>query len=594
LRFTTFLTVVFPHLAAFRVEHLSLSDHVLTLTVSSRHRTARCPACHKRSRRVHSRFVRYLADTPMGSYGGVHLELHARRFRCLNAACARQTFRESFPEVAPRYQRRTPALQNGLEAVGFALGGQAGKRLATRLRLGPTGASRNTLLRLIRRAEIPSPIEPHTAPCDTDHQLRVLSVDDFAFRRGTRYGAILVDLKRHRVLDLLPDREAATFATWLGVHGGSEVAVVSRDRGGAFAEGARQGAPQATQVADRFHLLQNLGMALDRILIREHRVLSQVAHTIQPTPSAQSSSTAPSAPSVPDETAPTTTASQGTSPRPAPTPPTTATTRAERNHAAVEARRQARYERVVALQHDGHSTREIARRAGLCRNTVRRYLAAGAYTACAKRARRPHGCDAFDSYLRERWATGERTSRVLFAELRAQGDRGAESTVRQYLAAWREGPQRPGRRPPGPDAPAAPAPPKRRAFSARQTRWILLRPLDDLDDVERAYRTALCQESAPIATAQALAEQFRQMVRTRTRDDLDTWLVAASESGIPELVSFASGVQRDYAAVAAGLDGTWSQGQTEGQVNRLKLLKRQSYGRASFDLLRRQMLYHAA
>jgi transposase len=424
----------------------------------------------------------------------------------------------------------------------------------------------------------------------------VLSVDDFAFRRGTRYGAILVDLKRHRVLDLLPDREAATFANWLGVHGGSEVEVVSRDRGGAFAEGARQGAPQATQVADRFHLLQNLGMALDRMLIREHRVLSRVAHAIQAAssqadPSAQSISRAPA---VPDATAPPTKASQDTSPGAGEAPPTAATTRAERNHAAVEARRQARYERVVTLQQEGHSTRETARRAGLCRNTVRRYLTAGAYVACSKRARRPHGCDAFDGYLRERWAAGERNSRVLFAEIREQGYRGAESTVRQYLAAWRGGPRRPGRRPAGADAPAAPAPPMRRTFSARQTRWILLRPLEDLDDVERTYRTALCQESATIATAQSLVEQFRQMVRTRARDELDAWLAAAKASGISELVSFVTGVQRDYAAVAAAFSATWSQGQTEGQVNRLKLLKRQSYGRANFDLLRRQMLYHAA
>ncbi len=133
-----------------------------------------------------------------------------------------------------------------------------------------------------------------------------------------------------------------------------------------------------------------------------------------------------------------------------------------------------------------------------------------------------------------------------------------------------------------------------RTFSARQTRWILLRPLDELDDVERAYRSARCSESATIATAQALVDQFAQMARSRTQDGLDAWLTAASATGIAELASFVSGVRRDYAAVAAGLSQTWSQGQTEGQVNRLKLLKRQSYGRANFDLLRQQMLYHAA
>jgi transposase len=578
VRLTTFFAAVFPHLSALRVERLSLTDRTLTLTVSSRRRTAHCPSCRQRSKRVHSRYVRQLADIPVASVS-TRLELHGRRFRCLNPACSHQTFRESLPEVAPRYQRRTPALQRCVEAVSFALGGQAGKRLAAQLRLGPLGASRNSLLRLIRHAELPA---PPAAPSDPLQQpVRVLSVDDFAFRRGTRYGAILVDLKAHHVLDLLPDREAATFTNWLGVHGGTEVEVVSRDRGGAFAEGARQGAPQATQVADRFHLLQNLGMALDRLLIREHRVLRTVAQTIQAVssqaiPAAQSSSPAPSA-------------SSGTLGTASPT-----TTRAQRNREASEARRQARYERVVELQQEGHSIHEIARRAGLCRNTVQRYLGAGSYLACSTRARRPHACDAYAAYLRERWVTGERNSRVLLAEIRARGYRGAASTLRQYLAAWREGPRRLGRRRSDTDARSTPAPPIRRTFSARQTRWILLRPLEDLDDVERAYRTTLCQESATIATAQALVEPFRQMVRTHARDDLGAWLATAGQRGIAELASFVNGVRRDYEAVAAGLSMTWSQGQTEGQVNRLKLLKRQSYGRASFDLLRRQMLYHAA
>jgi len=589
LRLTAFLATVFPHLAALHLEHVAVSDQDLTITVSSRYRTARCPGCQRRSKCVHSRFVRTLADTPVAAFS-VHIELHARRFRCPHPACSRQTFREPLPEVAPRYQRRTLALQRCLEAVSFALGGQAGKRLAVRLRLGPTGTSRNTLLRLIRRAEVPAQIEPR----DTQHQLHALGVDDFAFRRGTRYGAILVDLKAHRVLDLLPDREAATFANWLGIHGGSTVEVVSRDRGGAFAEGARRGAPQATQVADRFHLLQNLGMALDRLLIREHRVLSRVARAVQTAAASSERDASTWVDQSPGTTPTHTTPTQDTTNDSAEGYQTKPTTRAERQHAAVEARRRARYEHVVALQREGHSIREIARRAGLCRNTVRRYLAAGAYVACAQHARRPHGCDAYAPYLREQWASGERNSRVLLAQMRALGYRGAESTLRQYVAAWRPGPRRPGRRRLGADAHTAPAPPARRTFSARQTRWILLRAFEDLDNVERAYRTTLCQESATIATAQALVAQFAQMVRTRARDGLDAWLVAAGGSCIPELVSFASGVRRDYEAVAAGLSMTWSQGQTEGQVNRLKLLKRQSYGRANFDLLRRQMLYRAA
>jgi transposase len=268
-------------------------------------------------------------------------------------------------------------------------------------------------------------------------------------------------------------------------------------------------------------------------------------------------------------------------------------TRLERQHAAVEARRRARYEQVVALAGEGHSLREVARRAGVSRGTVRRYLRAGQYEPCAQHARRPHACDAYAAYLRQRWEDGEHNSAALFAEIQTHGFTGAASTVRQYVRGWRTGPRRPGRRRRSADAGSAP-PPRKRRFSPRQTRWILLRSLDELDADQRASRQALCQESVTIATAQALAEHFGRIVRTRADAELEAWMAAAAKSRIPELVSFARGLRRDEAAVVAALCSPYSQGQTEGQVNRLKMFKRQTYGRANFDLLRRRVLYRAA
>jgi transposase len=264
VRLASFLAAVFPHWVGLQLDSVCRNEQRLIVELTSTGRSACCPDCRRRSHRAHSWFTRVVADVSLGAVP-LSLLLHARRYRCLNAACPRQTFRERLPPVAPPYQRQTPLLRQRLEAISFALGGQAGQRLARRLGLSAVGTSRNTLLRLVRRAVLPAASQ--LAP-----DLRALGVDDFAFRRGSHYGAIVVDLDQRRVIDLLPDRDAATFATWLEQHGGARVEVLSRDRGGAFADGARQAAPHAVQVADRFHLLQNLGQALDQVLTREHRV----------------------------------------------------------------------------------------------------------------------------------------------------------------------------------------------------------------------------------------------------------------------------------------------------------------------------------
>jgi transposase len=237
------------------VQVLPAPDRVTIITVPKPSKSA-CPLCGMISGRVHSQYLRTLADLPW-QRRTVSLQVRARRFRCAAADCPRQIFAERLqPDIAPRRGRRTTRLGGLQRHIGFALGGASGSRLAARLSMPVSG---DTLRRLIRTAEV----EPHPPP-------RVAGIDDWAWRRGQRYGTIICDLERGRVIDLLPERSTEVVAAWLRRH--PSIEVIARDRAGAYAEGARQGAPAALQVADRWHLLSNLGDALRRTLVRNSEV----------------------------------------------------------------------------------------------------------------------------------------------------------------------------------------------------------------------------------------------------------------------------------------------------------------------------------
>ncbi|MFQ5502670.1 MAG: ISL3 family transposase, partial [Phycisphaerae bacterium] len=342
---------------------------------------AACPTCDVFSSRVHSHYSRVLADLPWQGTP-VQLHLEARRFFCDNSSCFRRIFVERLPKVGDVHARKTARLVETLCSIGFALGGEGGSRLADLLGMR---SSADTLLRLIRHA--PETVWP-TA--------EVLGVDDWAWRRGCRYGTILCDLEKRRPVDLLPDRSSDVLAKWLKTH--PNIRVIGRDRGGYYAEGAKKGAPQAVQVADRWHLLHNLREALVRILDRHYRDLREVAEGLA---AAEAQRKEPCM-EPPDK---------GGSPY---------STRDQKITQVRRARRLERYRRVVELHRQGVSHRAIGRRLGLHRRTVAKYLRAGTFP---ERAGRSYVslADPFGDVIRQRWEQGCHNAAELARELKAMG-----------------------------------------------------------------------------------------------------------------------------------------------------------------------------
>lgn len=527
----------------------------IVIEMRRRGASGRCPDCGRTSRSVHSCYHRHPADLPFAASQTV-LRIEVRRFYCCNPSCHRRTFAESPSELLDPRARRTRRLGEAQGRVGIACGGAGGARLLKHLRMP---ASRATVLRLIRAmpmADTPPPIH--------------VGIDDWAMRKGCRYGTIVVDLDRHRVIDLLPDRTATTLASWLERR--PDIRVVARDRSTEYARGVSLGAPWALQVADRWHLLANIRQAVERWLHSVHARLRRL-------------------PPVPGST--------DLPPRrdhafPRSTPELDAGAESRTRWRAI-------YDEVRRRRAGGETLLGIARTMGLARATVRKYAAADTFPA-----RLPHGAgpsllDAHVGYLVRRIGEGCENAMALWREIQERGYPGTSRQVHRFVAERRTMPIRSGRKPRHktvsmPERPAAGSP----LPTARQLAWLLVQPAVVLDATAAAVVTRVEQDETAKAVA-GLARRFTALVRAsgvnRTATggragaaDLDPWITEAKACGAPAIATFASGLDGDAAAVRAALTEPWSSGQAEGQINRLKLIKRQSYGRAGLDLLQRRMV----
>jgi transposase len=484
------------------------------------------------SQRVHDRYDRHPADLPWRGCP-VRFILRVRRFRCTNSACQRATFAEGFGSALPKRAQRTADTQAFLFQLAWMMGGEAGARLA---RAAGVSVSPDTLLRLLRRGDHSEVETP-----------RVLGVDDLALRRGQSYATILVNLERSEPIDLLPGREAEPLADWLRQHPGVEVIV--RDRSEAYADGARAGAPDAVQVADRFHLVKNASTALDEMLLGRRRQIAVSLPEPQPPPTAAWA--------------------KPLSPR-------------QQRIADRRAARVARWEEVQRRHECGESQRHIAQELGINRRTVHRLIETSIPPVKRITHPRPSGLSSpslqpYVSYLQDRWQEGCSNILQLFREITEQGYEGSRSLLYTALQPWRE---------------PRPPPEQRRRQKTRRlsVRWLCLRPPGQLKPEEQTALRQILDEDTDLAAGYRLLQRFRDLIGERSVATLDVWLRDAQDSKLAPFVTLANGIIKDRAAVEAALTMRWSTSVVEGHINRVKLIKRQGYGRLSFAVLRRRIL----
>jgi transposase len=533
------LCLLLLNLGHFELTEIKIQDHQIILGLESTVPLATCPACGTASKSLHSRYTRYPIDLPWADYA-VLLELQAKRFFCQNEACRKRTFAERFPEVVVPYARKTNRVLHKQRYLGVNVCASVGEKL---LALEGIGASDTTLNRLL--CCLPEPEK---------QAVQVLGVDDWAKRKGQRYGTILVDLESSQIIDLLGDRTAETLIQWLKNH--PEVQTVSRDRSPTYADAVQKALPEATQVADRWHLLKNASDALYTILQQESSVIRTY---LEPNTDAKAGQEPLSQPKEAEQ------------------PPTTA-----------EQQREKRMQQAKELRDLGWSQKRIAQQLDVHPKTIRRYLRSS--SAKARRSRTRHLTDPFQPYLLKRWNEGCHNAAQLFREIQAQGYAGHTTMVLSVIRGFRKASGLPARIRTAKAEPLLTDPTHRPPTLRTLTFAVMGRPEKCTEEHKRLLER-ICAEQLPLSELISLARTFAALVREQQAEKLQDWLTRSQSSSYRIWKNFALGIEQDRQAVQAALTYPWSNGPTEGHINRLKCLKRLMYGRAKDDLLRKRVLW---
>lgn len=554
-------------------EHIQIQNYELDrvqkqvqIDLCSTQASASCPICQHEAVRVHSRYERTLGDLPWADYRVV-MQFEVRKFFCDNASCHRRIFSERLHEIAAPWARRTQRLNAQLSEIGLVLGGAAGIRLSQKLHCA---VSRNTILRLVMRLPLPPQV---ASP-------RIVGIDDFAFRKCVSYGTIIVDLETHQPIALLPGRTAEPVAEWLSQYRGIEI--VSRDRSSAYRSGITAGAPNVIQVADRFHLMQNLAEVLEQVL----RTQTQVLKTVENIESEQvSSETIVVIAQMLNDLAPKSDRVSETGSQ---------SQKEQLIGSAHWQKRSAQHRTIWSLFEQGWSTSEIAQEVGLGVRTVQRDLRKPEF---ADPQRRSDYGDSLAVPYRAfiiNYLQKYKKPYGLLSALKRQGYKGSRRTLSRYVHRLSEAGHFASQ---SQDRPRSSAP-KRKAgstvpatlLSANRATWLVMRVHKERTREQKQLIKKLKIHSPVLKTAIELSEAFCKLIRHRQPEQFETWLQQVEVSDLVPFAKFAQGLQQDYEAVKAAMTLPISNGPVEGQINRLKLLKRQMYGRAGIKLLEQRFL----
>jgi transposase len=528
-----------------KIERISVGEEQVWVSARSIQSESPCPVCGVMSRSIHSHYERTLQDLAWGSYS-VRIGLKARRFRCGQAGCKREVFTERYVDWVVAYARRINRLSELLSQLGILVGSSTASEIS---KLVSVEASPSTTLRQVKNREVPK------IAIQAASTLSAIGVDDFAFKRRKSYGTVIVNLETKKAIELLPDRTSESLAKWLKDH--PNINVISRDRSTEYAKGIAEGAPQAKQVLDRWHLLSNMGEVLERVLQHHQAAIKQIAQTF------------------------------GVRPR-------KRTTKEEKQREERRKERHERYQAIRELHQKGFKINQIMRKLGYSRTQVRQAISSDQLPERYGNHHKPSILAPFEPHLHKRWEEGIRNAHQLFREIKSQGFRGGTKQVHRWAQERREVPFKhkqlePGVAKPNPDSSTVPRL-SDMGLAPSQLSWLMRKDHESLKDNEQLILKTLLDSAPELKTAQTLAHEFSRLFHSKKADEVEPWISCAIESGIAEFKSFAVALQRELDALKAAVALPWSNGPVEGWVNKIKFIKRQMYGRASFDLLRKRVL----